>query len=310
MAQKPDLWMPLYLGAYIADTMRFTTEQHGAYLLLIMDYWRNGPPPDDDKVLAQIAKLPLARWKTHRGVIAPKFQIFGGVWKHKRVEHELGRAREMQGILSERGKAGAAARWNKDTSSNATGNATGNARAMLADAPGPLPRPLQTPGPLPGPRPLPQSQKQPPSDAAGAAPAAEKPKRGNGKAKAEPPTRETWAAYASAYQQRYGVEPMRNAKVNGMVARFCERIPLEEAPQVAAFFVRSNRGLYVSAKHAVDLLLRDAEALRTEWVTGHQGTETQARQTDQTAAAGNVWGKLISEAEEREKLDGKTHEAA
>ena len=157
MSAKPDLWMPLYLGAYIADTLRFTTEQHGAYLLLIMDYWRNGPPPDDDKVLAQISKLSVPRWKAHRVVIAPKFQISNGVWRHKRIEHELGRARDLQEVLSERGKAGAAARWGKDSPSNATGNATGNAKAdaqaMPADAPLPLPRPLQTQGPRPSPSP-------------------------------------------------------------------------------------------------------------------------------------------------------------
>lgn len=165
MSAKPDIWMPLYLGAYIADTLRFTTEQHGAYLLIIMDYWRNGPPPDDNGVLAQITKLSVSRWKAHRPVIAPKFQIANGVWKHKRIEHELNRAREMQTILSDRGKAGAAARWGKDSASNATCNATTDAQAlredMPADAPRPLPRPLQTPRPRPSPEPSPEPKSAP-----------------------------------------------------------------------------------------------------------------------------------------------------
>lgn len=110
-------------------------------------------------------------------------------------------------------------------------------------------------------------------------------------------TSDAWAAYAEAYEERYGALPVRNAKVSGMFSRLLDRIPIEEAPHVARWFVRSNRGLYVSAKHAVDLLLRDAEALRTEWITKTHGTETQARQADKTQALGNAFGKLIQEAE-------------
>lgn len=113
---------------------------------------------------------------------------------------------------------------------------------------------------------------------------------------------EVWHAYASAFQIRYGVAPIRNAKVNGMLAQFLKRVPEGEAADIAAFYVGSNRGLYVSSKHCVDLLLRDAEGLRTEWATKRQGTDTEARQTDRTAATGNAFAPLIAEAEERERL--------
>lgn len=109
------------------------------------------------------------------------------------------------------------------------------------------------------------------------------------------PTAETWAAYSAAYRVRYGVEPVRNRQVNGMLANVVERLGAEEAPRVAAFYVQSNRGLYLSAKHAVNLLSKHAEALRTEWVTGHNATDTEARQADRTAALGNVFKELKEE---------------
>ena len=117
--------------------------------------------------------------------------------------------------------------------------------------------------------------------------------RANGSA---PVTEAAWNAYSAAYLSRYKTPPVRNDKVNGLLARFVKRIGAEESPAVAEHYVSSNRGLYISSKHAVDLLLRDCEGLRTEWATGRQVTDTEARQTDRTAATGAVFNKLIKEA--------------
>lgn len=59
-------WMPLYVGDYLGDTGHLTTTQHGAYLLLMMHYWRKGELPDDDRQLSKIAKLPLRTWCEYR----------------------------------------------------------------------------------------------------------------------------------------------------------------------------------------------------------------------------------------------------
>ena len=112
-------------------------------------------------------------------------------------------------------------------------------------------------------------------------------------AKPVAPTNEVWAGYANAYFNRYGTEPVRNGKVNGILASFLKRIPTDEASHIAAFYVGNNSQFYVTKMHPVDLLLLDAEKLRTEWVTRKQVTQTAARQTDKTQANGDVWQRLI-----------------
>ena len=81
-------WMPFYPADYLADTRRLTTEQHGAYLLLLMDSWSSGALPDDDAVLARVAGLDAERWAQVRQVIARYFQIADGQWVHARIERE------------------------------------------------------------------------------------------------------------------------------------------------------------------------------------------------------------------------------
>lgn len=113
----------------------------------------------------------------------------------------------------------------------------------------------------------------------------------------KPKTADVWDAYSSAYAERYGVEPLRNAKVNALLSQFLNKLPTDEAPAVAAFYVCSNNQFYVAKGHSVAMLLADAEKLRTEWVTGRQTTATQARLADQTQTNANAFAGLISEAQ-------------
>lgn len=107
----------------------------------------------------------------------------------------------------------------------------------------------------------------------------------------------TWRAYSAAYESRYGVSPIRNAKVSGQLANLVSRIGADEAPHVAAFYVAHNAAWYVKRGHSVDCLLADAEKLRTEWATSTQITDTHARSADSKQAQGDVWQKLLQEAE-------------
>lgn len=83
-------WMPLYIGDYTADTMHLDGPKHGAYILLIIHYWRAGPLPEDDESLAIIARTDLKEWKKRIGpVIRQFFRSEDGKLRHKRIDNEL-----------------------------------------------------------------------------------------------------------------------------------------------------------------------------------------------------------------------------
>lgn len=102
------------------------------------------------------------------------------------------------------------------------------------------------------------------------------------------PTSLVWAAYSRAYAARYGVEPVRNAKVNGQLSQLLARLGEQEATEVAAWFLGHNDRWYVGKMHSVDCLLRDCEKLRTEWATGRTMTQRQAGEADRRQATGNM----------------------
>lgn len=82
--------MPFFVDAYIADTMHLTTEQHGAYLLLLMAMWRaGGALQGDDVKLARITRLSPKRWQAARPVVLAFFRRSeDGTLTQKRLKKE------------------------------------------------------------------------------------------------------------------------------------------------------------------------------------------------------------------------------
>lgn len=139
---KVDAYMPLWIGAYLADTLTFTTAQHGAYLLLLMAYWRERAPlADDDEDLAGITKLSRNEWKNMRPKLAKKFQVADGVWRHKRVEQELAGAMQRKEKASSKAKGAAEARWGK-AAKQCKQDAPSMPGALLEDCPTTPPTPF------------------------------------------------------------------------------------------------------------------------------------------------------------------------
>lgn len=114
---------------------------------------------------------------------------------------------------------------------------------------------------------------------------------GNGAAR--PDTGPTWAAYIAAYVIRWKVEPSRNAEDNAHMLAFVQKVPLDEAPHIASFYVGHNKAWYVENQHPVKSLRMNAVGLRTQWLNQRQVTSSEARQADQTAARGDQARRLI-----------------
>ena len=109
-------WMPLYVADYLADTRRLSTLEHGAYMLLIMDYWRNGGLPNDNRKLARIVGMSEAEWLDIRENLA---ELFQDGWRHKRIDEELAKSEAKTERRAEAGRRGGLAKA-ANNSSNAT----------------------------------------------------------------------------------------------------------------------------------------------------------------------------------------------
>ena len=103
-----------------------------------------------------------------------------------------------------------------------------------------------------------------------------------------------WDAYSIAYANRYGVDPIRNAKTNAMVAKFVEYVGRDDAPLIAAHYLTDNHFFYTNSGHDLSLLLRDFQKLRQQWMTGRKSTTTQARQADETQSRLSAFDSLAA----------------
>lgn len=144
--------MPFYFGDYLADTMHLTTEQHGAYVLLLFAGWKaGGALPDDDQQLAAITKASAARWRSMRAVIQQFYTVAGGKWNQKRLSAELSKAHGYVQAQSENGRKGGRPR-------KAGGNPEGNPGGSQ---PKPKSKPKRKPNETPSPSPSPTSLPSP-----------------------------------------------------------------------------------------------------------------------------------------------------
>jgi uncharacterized protein YdaU (DUF1376 family) len=90
-----NLYIPFHPGDYLTDTAHLSAAEHGAYLLLILNYWQRGEPlPADDRKLRGIARMTAAEWQESRKTVLEFFTERDGLLHHKRIDEELANARD------------------------------------------------------------------------------------------------------------------------------------------------------------------------------------------------------------------------
>lgn len=266
-------FLALYTGDYLRDTRHLSPQRHGIYLLLLMHCWdTQGPVPLDEQEAAGIANCRSSdEIDGLRYILGRYFVRMEDGFYNQRMQREIERASNVSAARSEAGRLGYEARAKQLNSKRKASvkQLPGNSQATVS------------PPPPPPPLPPPQSTTTTPKVKTGGA---------------GPRTSPTWDAYSDAYHRRYGVDPVRNAKINGQLSGLIDRVGAHEAPPLAAFYVSHNRQLYVASKHCVDLLVRDCEGLMTDFRRGEQTTETRAREADRIEETGAMWERLKAES--------------
>lgn len=123
-------YMQLYVGDYLSDTLDLTTEQHGAYLLLLMTMWRHDAKlPNEAAKLARIARVSPRRWPGIWSEIERFFTVRGDHIVSLRLEQEHQKAVSLSEKRSASGAKGGTAKALKN-------NNTGVANAKVLPEPG------------------------------------------------------------------------------------------------------------------------------------------------------------------------------
>lgn len=128
MARAP--YIRFFVGDYIASTSHLTTEQHGAYMLIIFAMWNSGGYlPNDPAKLARIARLSVRRWQSISDDIFAFFEVESSHITQERLRSELQNVLENVAKKSAAGKIGNAVKSLKikeRASADAGASATAN----------------------------------------------------------------------------------------------------------------------------------------------------------------------------------------
>lgn len=111
MSTKPS-HIPLFPDAYLRDTTHLTTEEHGAYFLLLMAAWgtEDCSLSNDEKRLAALSKMPVAKWRKIAPTVLEFWTIDKGRISQKRLKKEWAYVEQKK----TKAKASIEQRWSRE----------------------------------------------------------------------------------------------------------------------------------------------------------------------------------------------------
>lgn len=152
---RVDIFMPVYVGRFLQNTMHLGATGSGAYFLLSAHIWTRGPLPNDPARLAAIAKLTPAEWDMLGAELMQLLSIGPDGMLHDRVaEREKDKWVAKRLKAHEKAVKAAQARWSKHRAKvGGKVDAPSIAQELQEQCPLPLEEQLQKPSPPPTPAP-------------------------------------------------------------------------------------------------------------------------------------------------------------
>lgn len=151
MSGNAKIWMPLFIGDLVADTMDLTTLEFGSYMKLIIHQWRRGHMRIES--IPAITGLSPDAWSIAQASLKDRLSIDeAGLVFVPRVDKEKGIAEKKTSVFKERARKAAAKRWESHNAAKQKAkentDASSIAQALLEQCPSPSPLPLNSPSPL------------------------------------------------------------------------------------------------------------------------------------------------------------------
>jgi uncharacterized protein YdaU (DUF1376 family) len=101
-------YIKFFVGDHLASTAHFTTEEQGAYLLILFAMWQQDDCslPNDQTMLARIARADARRWKEIGPNVMAKLAVEGDRVTQRRLREEHQNAIALSGKRKRSGREG------------------------------------------------------------------------------------------------------------------------------------------------------------------------------------------------------------